>query len=108
DTIKYDFATGTNDSLAVGGNLTPAGTTTINLASLPGGAYLAAGDYVLIRVTGTLNGSAGNFTISGVPSPSRQSFSILYDTASSPKRVLLHVTGSNGSLVWQGGVNGNV
>lgn len=104
DTIKFDFSSSTNDLVVVGGNLVPNGVTTINLASLPGGAYLPAGDYVLITVTGTLGGSAASFTVTGAPSPSRQNFSVVY----SDNNVVLHVTGSNAGLVWQGGLNGNL
>lgn len=99
DTVKFDFATGTNDTIAVG-TLTPSGVTAINLASLPPGG-LANGSYTLFEAT-TLNGTTNNFTITGAPSPSRQSFGIVYDTASSPKRVLLSVTGSAATLLWRG------
>jgi autotransporter-associated beta strand protein len=99
ETIRFDFASGTNDNLSVG-TLTPSGTTTINLASLPPGG-LSNGSYTLISAN-TLNGSAANFAITGAPSPSRQSFAITYDTVSSPKRVLLTVTGSPASLLWRG------
>lgn len=99
DTIKYDFATGSNDLITVGGNLTPGGVTTINLASLPPGG-LPNGTYTLMQVSGSLGGTTNNFTITGKPSPSRQSFSIVY--ATSPNRVQLQVTGTPGSLVWLG------
>ncbi|MEY4387903.1 MAG: toxins and related Ca2+-binding domain, partial [Verrucomicrobiota bacterium] len=99
ETVKFDFASGTNDSVAVG-TLTPTGTTTINLASLPPGG-LTSGTYTLFTAN-TLNGSAANFTVSGAPSPSRQTFTVTYDTASSPKRVLLTVAGSAANLLWTG------
>jgi len=103
DTLNYDFASGTNDLVFVAGNLSLGGVSTINLASLPGGAYLPPGDYVLIHVGGTLGGSAASFTITGVPAPSRQAFSVIY----SGKNVVLRVVGSNANLVWQGGLGGN-
>ncbi|TAL05279.1 MAG: hypothetical protein EPO07_03785, partial [Verrucomicrobia bacterium] len=99
DTLQYEFATGTNDQIVVTGDLTPSGTTTINLATLPSGG-LVNGNYDLIKVSGNLNGSAANFTVTGAPSPSRQTFAIVYDTASSPKKVQLQVSGSAGTLTW--------
>ena len=101
DTNKFDFNSTTNDLYIVNGNLNPAAGSVINLANLPAGG-LANGTYTLMRVTGTLGGSAGNFTITGKPTPSRQSFSIVYDNVSTPHRVLLQVTGSAASLVWLG------
>jgi fibronectin-binding autotransporter adhesin len=106
ETVKFDFNGGSNDVIVVGGSLTPSGTTTINLAT--GGNALANGDYVLFQVSGSLNGGTNNFTVTGAPSPSRQNFVVAYDTSSSPNRVLLRVGGTAASLVWQGGLNGNV
>ena len=101
DTNKFDFSSTTNDLYIVNGNLNPAAGSIINLASLPAGG-LPNGTYTLMQVTGTLGGSASNFTITGKPSPSRQSFAIAYDTVSTPHRVLLQVTGSAAGLVWLG------
>jgi autotransporter-associated beta strand protein len=101
DTNKFDFNSTTNDLIVVNGNLTNNAGSVINLGSLPAGG-LANGTYTLMQVSGALGGSAGNFTITGKPSPSRQSFSIVYDNVSSPKRVLLQVTGSSAALVWLG------
>ncbi|MFM2293881.1 MAG: toxins and related Ca2+-binding domain, partial [Verrucomicrobiota bacterium] len=96
---QVEFTAGTNDTINVGGNLSPSGVTVINIASLPGGG-LANGNYTLINVTGTLGGTAANFSVSNAPSPSRQTFAITYDTGSSPKRVLLNVSGNASSLTW--------
>ena len=106
DTMQFDFTPTNNDTIVVGGSLTPSGTVTINLAS--GANGLANGNYVLFLVTNNLNGSAANFTVTGQPSPSRQSFTVVYNTATSPKQVILQVAGSVGNLVWQGGLNGNL
>ncbi len=107
DTIKFDLPTGSNDLIVVQGSLTPNATTqtTLNLATLPTGGYLTNGDHVLFQVSGNLNGSAADFTITAPVS--RQTYSVVYDTVSSPKRVLLHVAGTPASLVWQGGQNAN-
>jgi autotransporter-associated beta strand protein len=101
DATKFDFSATTNDLVIVNGSLTPSAGSVINLNSLPAGG-LVNGTYTLFRVSGTLGGSAANFTITGKPSPSRQTFAIVYDTASSPQRVLLQVTGSAGAIVWLG------
>ena len=101
DTNKFDFTSSTNDLIVVNGSLNPSVGTVINLASLPAGG-LPNGTYTLMQVSGTLGGAAGNFSITGTPSPSRQTFSIVYDSVSSPKRVLLQVSGSAASLVWAG------
>ncbi len=98
DTLKFDLATGTNDLLAVSGNLTPSGVTTINLSSLP--TVLPSGLYTLIQVNGSLGGSAANFTLTGTPTPSRQTFNIVY--ATSPNRVQLQVINDSAALVWRG------
>jgi len=98
--VRFDFAAGTNDTVAAA-NLSPAGVTTLNLATLPPGG-LPAGTYTLFEVSGTLGGSAANFTLTGVPSPSRQSFAVVYDTVSSPKRVRLQVTGTPAVVTWRG------
>ncbi len=99
DTNKFDFAAGTNDLIVVNGNLNPSVGSVINLASLPPGG-LTNGIYTLMQIGGTLGGSAGNFTITGKPSPSRQTFAIVYATL--PNRVQLQVSGSPASLVWLG------
>ena len=98
-TLLCDFLA-TNDTVAVGGNFSPSGVTSIQLASIP-----AVGDYPLITVAGTLGGSAGNFHVLALTTRNR-SYAVVYDTVSSPQRVLLHVTssGSAANLVWQGDV----
>jgi fibronectin-binding autotransporter adhesin len=106
DTLQFDLSASSNDVMVVGGSLTPNGTVTVNLAN--GANALPNGGYVLFLVTNNLNGSAANFAITGQPSPSRQSFTIVYNTAASPKQVLLQVSGSPANLVWQGGLNGNL
>jgi fibronectin-binding autotransporter adhesin len=102
-TVVVDFNTTTNDVLVIGGNLSPSGTTFINLATPP----TEVGTYTLMQVNGSLGGTASNFTLTGVPSPTRFTFNIVYDTVSSSKRVLLQVGGSGANLVWKGGLNGN-
>lgn len=100
DTNKFDFTSTTNDLYIVNGNLNPSAGSVINLASLPAGG-LANGTYTLMQVSGTLGGSPANFVITGKPTPSRQSFSIVY-TLGSPNLVQLQIAGSAASLVWAG------
>jgi autotransporter-associated beta strand protein len=98
DTMQFNFNASSNSVIAVGGSLTPNGTVTINLAG--GANALTNGNYVLFLVTNNLNGSAANFIVSGQPTPSRQSFTVAYNTATSPKQVYLQVVGSPANLTW--------
>ena len=98
DMLKFDFASGSNDMINLAGSLTVNGTTTINLATLPAGG-LPSGNYTLIQATNNLSG-AGNFILTGSPSPSRQTFTIVTN-GSSPQKIVLQVTGSAASLIWQ-------
>jgi fibronectin-binding autotransporter adhesin len=98
DILRFDFATGSNDLISVGGNLTPNGNTAISLGTLP--TVLPSGTYTLIQVAGSLGGSAANFYVTNQPTPSRQGFSIVY--ATSPNRVQLQVTGNSAPLEWLG------
>jgi fibronectin-binding autotransporter adhesin len=100
--LAYDFGGGTNDVIVVSGNLSASGVTTVKLLNVPS----ANGTYTLITVAGTLGGSAANFTVDALQTRSKN-FSITYDLASTPKRVLLQVSGSGSAadLVWQGNIN---
>jgi fibronectin-binding autotransporter adhesin len=98
-TLLVDFLA-TNDTVAVGGNFSPSGVTSIQLGGAP-----AVGTYPLFTVAGTLGGSPANFTVSALSTRSK-SYAVVYDTVSTPKRVLLQVTssGSAADLIWQGDV----
>ena len=100
-TLACDFLA-TNDVVAVGGNFSASGVTTIQLGSVP-----AVGTYPLFTVAGTMGGAPANFSVSALSTRSR-SYAVVYDTASTPKRILLQVTssGSAASLVWQGDTSG--
>jgi autotransporter-associated beta strand protein len=94
--LVYDFSGANSDTIAVGGNLSPSGTTSIVLANVPN-----AGTYTLMTVTGTLGGSASNFKVSALSTRTR-SYSVSY----SGKSVVLTVTssGATGNLVWTGDI----
>ncbi len=94
-TNKFYFAA-TNSVIAVGGNFSASGVTTIQLGSIP-----AVGTYPLITVGGTLGGSAANFKVAALSTRSK-SYVISYDNIGN--RVLLTVStnGSAANLVWQG------
>jgi fibronectin-binding autotransporter adhesin len=98
-TLACDFLS-TNDVIAVGGNFSPSGVTTIQLGSVP-----AIGTYPLFTVAGALGGSSANFSVSALSTRSKN-YAVVYDSVSTPKRVLLQVTssGSAANLVWQGDV----
>ncbi|HEU5395991.1 MAG TPA: hypothetical protein VFV81_02400, partial [Verrucomicrobiae bacterium] len=95
--IVVDFLS-TNDVVAVNGNLTPTGVTSIELVNVP-----AIGTYPLVTVSGTLGGSTNNFHVNALTTRNR-SYAVLYDTVSTPNRVLLVVSssGTAANLVWQG------
>ena len=101
-TLACDFGATTNDVIVVSGNLSASGVTTVKLLNVPA----ANGTYTLITVAGTLGGSAANFVVNALQTRSKN-FSITYDLASTPKRVLLQVSGSGSAadLVWQGNIN---
>ncbi len=94
----------TADKLVVGGNLSPAGTTTV---SVPTSAGLAEGDYTLMEVTGALGGGPSNFEITG-GNPSK-AYGIVYQSGT-PNRVVLRVSSAPVVLTWVGGAGptGNV
>ena len=104
-TLLMDVLTNANDKITVAGDLTPTGVTTIQIVNTGG---LTNGDYTVIEVTGNLNGTAANFTATGLPAGARQTLSVTYDTGSAPKRVLLTVSGAAASLVWAGDGVANV
>ncbi|MEI6075327.1 MAG: autotransporter-associated beta strand repeat-containing protein [Verrucomicrobiota bacterium] len=83
--LNYDITnnTGNADLITVAGNLTPNGVTAINLSTL---TPIPDGDYTLLQVAGSLNGTAANFSVANALG---QTYSIFY--ATSPNRVMLHV-----------------
>lgn len=104
-TINYEITDAvTADKVVVGGNLSPAGTTTVGL---PNPAVLADGDYALIEVSGALGGDASRFSVTS-PSPSK-TYSIVY-VSGMPNKVVLRVAAAATLLTWTGGAGaaGNV
>jgi|GEM_PF-2556948 len=83
--LYYDITnnTGNADLITVAGALTPNGVTAINLSTL---TPIPDGDYPLLQVAGSLNGSAANFSVANALG---QTYSIYYTNA--PNRVMLHV-----------------
>jgi autotransporter-associated beta strand protein len=86
---------GLNDLVTVGGDLSFTGPTTVHIEPV---ATLSTSPYTLFTYTGTLSG-IGNVTVS---SDTRYTFTL--DTTSVPGSVLVSISGTAGSLVWQGGV----
>jgi fibronectin-binding autotransporter adhesin len=87
------------NDLAVVGNLTLTGTTSISINKLTG--IVASSPYTLINYTGTLTGNASNLTLTGAAGgTTRQTFAL--DTTTTPGSVLLNVTGNSASLLWVG------
>ncbi len=104
--LVVDFNATTNDVLIVNGNLSPSGITSVSVGSAPPGGFVNGQSYTLIKVNGTLGGTAANFVIPSTLQ-TRQSFPITYDPVN--RLVKLTVAGNPpASLVWQGDfVNGS-
>jgi len=104
-TINFEITDAvTSDKLIVGGDLTPAGTTTVGLPSL---AALAEGDYTLIEVSGALGGDASRFSVTS-PTPTKI-YSLIY-VSGTPNKVVLRVAAAATLLTWTGsaGASGEV
>lgn len=102
DTVRVDVAGASSvDLIAVAGDVTPNGVTAIQIDGVLSG--LTSGSYPILQASGALNGAVTNFSIP--TSPTRVvSASLAYDTASSPKALLLNVvsSGQPSNLVWKG------
>ena len=94
---------GVNDLITVGGNLTLAGSTALNVTPVNG--TLGAGTYRLFNYVGTLTGTGSNLALNLANTP-RQTFTPAVDTLL--KQVNLVVTGGAANLTWVGGVNGDI
>jgi len=105
-TIAVDFNATTNDVLIVNGNLNPSGVTYVTVVTAPPGGFVNGTSYTIMKVNGTLGGTAANFAVPATLQ-TRQTFPITYDTVN--KLVKLTVAGNQpASLVWQGDfVNGS-
>ena len=98
--INYDLAT-TNgsDLINLTGNLSLAGTTSININGIN---TMPSGSYRLINCLSKSGG--GTLTLLNVPSNTRRTFTI--DNSSSTQ-VNFSLTGSAGNLTWVGGLASN-
>ena len=93
-----DLGNGVND-LAMVGNLTLTGTTSIAINKLTGA--VASSTYTLIKYTGTLTGNQTNLTLTGAAGgTTRQTFGL--DTTTTLGSVLLTVSGNSANLIWAG------
>jgi autotransporter-associated beta strand protein len=84
-----------NDVIAVDGDLSLAGTTTVTPAFI-GGVPDTSNPYTILTYTGGLSGDQTNFA-SGLPAQTR--YAATFDTATSGQ-VKMSVTGTGESLVW--------
>jgi autotransporter-associated beta strand protein len=99
-TNLVEISSTTNDMLTVSGNLTLTGVSTIQVALLE---TLPNGNYPLIKY-GSLTGTAANLALQGYPL-SRRTAALVVNSAN--HSIDLSITGTSGSLVWTGGLNGN-
>ncbi len=104
--LQYDLTndpTSANDKIAVNGDLSLSGTTSIVINKLNGG--LGTGIYRLFDYSGAISGDGSNLSLVGLSGgTSRQSFAI--DT-SIAHEINLDVLGNAGILTWVGGANSN-
>jgi autotransporter-associated beta strand protein len=106
-TISFDLSddpTGTihaNDLLIVNGDLNPSGTNNVQInplnGPLPGGSV-----YKLIQYTGNFNGGISNFNLIGIAG------GLSNNAATKTIYAIVQGTRSPASVVWLGGVGGNV
>ena len=96
DALVFDLTNLTTAStINVAGDLTPNGVTTIVLSN-PN--LLPNGTYPLLKVAGTLGGTAANFTVA---SQSPKTYSIAY-VPGTPNQVVLQVSGQVLAYTWIG------
>ena len=90
-TNLVEINSSTNDVVAITGNLTLTGTSTIQLNVQSG---LTSGRRVLMRYTGSLSG-AGSFALSGAPGGTTVDTSVAHEVA-----IVLNIVAAN--LTWKG------
>lgn len=100
-TNSVEISSLTNDVVNVSGNLNLSGVSTINLTLL---SSLPVGTYPLINYGGTISGGVANLQLAGYP-VSRLSAALSHNAGT--KSIDLVISGAAGTLVWQGGLNGN-
>ena len=106
-TVNMEIGFGTNDSVAVTGNLNLSGTTTINLAPPPGFSLIPNNTNVLFHWGGTLTGDLNNLQLAY--SPQSGSAGIVLKTNLVTKQIILIVTNNVGNqIVWKGNSGNNV
>ncbi len=105
--VNMEIGFGTNDSVAVTGNLNLTGTTTINLAQPPGFSLIPNSTNVLFQWGGTLTGDLSNLQL--VYSSQSASAGIVLQTNLGTKQIILIVTNNVGNqIVWKGNSGNNV
>jgi len=104
-TISYTFdiamSSGkvvSSDTIIIGGDWTMSGKSTINLNTINGA--LPAGDYILARCAGTINGDLSKIKIAGYPS------GLCYLLLNVNGNLILRLKAPS-NLIWQGNVDGN-
>ena len=104
--LVVDINSSTNDLIIVNGNLSPSGTTYVSIGTPPPGGFVNGASYTIIKVNGTLGGTAANFAVPATLQ-TRQTFPVTYDAVN--KLVKLTVSGTPpANLVWQGDfINGS-
>ncbi len=98
---------GVNDLVVINGNLTLTGTN--NLSINQTGSSFSASAYTLFQYSGTLTGTAANFTINGSGSgTTRQSFIVNTGSGTNSAITLTVSAGAPANLTWVGNAGNNV
>jgi fibronectin-binding autotransporter adhesin len=97
-TVAVDLNATTNDVTFVTGNLAPSGTTVIAVNGISGKPVGTL--FPIFKVTGTLGGSAANFTVDSSAVP--QTFSVTNDTVNKIVYLRLATSPIPKNLVWSG------
>ncbi|MFM2081565.1 MAG: hypothetical protein RL380_256, partial [Verrucomicrobiota bacterium] len=100
-TQVVDFGATTNDVVFVTGNLSASGVTVIQVTTPPGNTTVGA-LYPIYKVTGTLGGSAANYTVDSSAVP--QTFTVTNDTINKIVYLRLASSPAPKNLVWRGDV----
>lgn len=99
-TVTFDLTNTGNDQIVVNGTVNVSTPSTLALGLLNG--PVNPGTYVLLSAT-ALTGAA-NLTLGGVPTNTRQTYTL--DTTSNPNKAQVVVSGSGSDVVWTGSTDG--
>ncbi len=105
--VNMKIGNGTNDSVAVGGNLNLSGTTTINVTPPAGFSLIPNSTNVLFSWGGALSGDLNNLQLS-YPAQSASAVINLITNMVAKQISLIVVSNKGNQVVWKGNIANNV